>query len=71
MNVLSHSYELDDAPDYEQFFFVTASQPFAVEDVRRAAFKLVPVAGTMAVRLELPEQLEQTTLLIIKDKDVP
>jgi hypothetical protein len=34
--LLDFAYELDDAPRYETFYFVTANEPFALEPVRRA-----------------------------------
>jgi len=35
--LLDQAYELDDAPAWEGFYFVTADQPFAVETIRDAA----------------------------------
>jgi hypothetical protein len=35
--VLPYAYELDDAPGFERFFFVSARSPFPVRDVERAA----------------------------------
>jgi len=35
--LLDQAYELDDAPAWERFYFVTADQPFAVETIRDAA----------------------------------
>jgi anti-sigma-K factor RskA len=35
-----HAYEIDDAPDFERFFFVTASAPIEVDSVLAAARRL-------------------------------
>lgn len=37
---LSHAYELDDAPSFERFFFVTSSQPIDVTDLLERAASL-------------------------------
>jgi hypothetical protein len=39
--LLDQAYELDDAPAWEGFYFVTADQPFAVEPIRDAARRAV------------------------------
>lgn len=64
---LRHSYRLDDAPDYERFFFITSSQPM---DPRQ----LVHIAERWAAQprrarnkpLPLAKGLEQTTVLLRK-----
>lgn len=66
---LDHSYELDDAPGFECFFFVTAPDPFAVQLVLDAAAALTPsrmTSETTGVHLSLPAELEQTSLLVRK-----
>jgi hypothetical protein len=37
---LAFSYELDDAPEFERFFFVTSQRPFSVAEIDQAARKL-------------------------------
>lgn len=39
-NVLDFSYELDDAPKFERFFFVTAHNPLDVDEVLEKAHRL-------------------------------
>ena len=45
--LLDQAYELDDAPAWEGFYFVTATQPFAVETIRDAARR---AGGTTGAR---------------------
>ncbi len=60
--LLDHAYELDDAPRFERFYFVTAATPFPVATVVGAARR----AGVEASELPLPKSLEQSTFLIQK-----
>lgn len=63
---LDHAYELDDAPGFERFFFVTADVPIDPSQVMQAARRLArdPQARTQA--LALPERWEQTSILLPK-----
>jgi hypothetical protein len=66
---LPRSYELDDAPDYERFFFVTAVQPFGVDQVVTAARTLARSAREARQQpLSLPPDLAQESLLLEKVK---
>jgi hypothetical protein len=60
--LLDHAYELDDAPHFERFYFVTAATPFPVATVVGAARR----AGVEASELPLPKSLEQSKFLIQK-----
>lgn len=62
--LLDHAYELDDAPHFERFYFVTAATPFPVTTVVDAARR----AGVTSVasELPLPKSFEQSTFLIQK-----
>jgi hypothetical protein len=66
--LLDSAYELDEAPQWERFYFVTGDTPFSitpVEDaVRRAAAN--DRRGTPAA-LALPDGLEQSTFSIQKE----
>lgn len=62
---LDLAYELDDAPAFERFFFVTGEAPIDVEAVLEAAQELVG-AGAEGAELELPEGLQVTDLLLRK-----
>ncbi len=68
--LLGHAYQLDDAPAWERFFFVTANAPFAVGTVEEAARKAASgrtVAGQAPADLPLPSALEQSTFLLTKE----
>ena len=62
---LPSAYELDDAPGYERFYFVTSSAPFDVEPVARA----VRALGERSGPLPLPDGLEQVSIRV--DKATP
>jgi hypothetical protein len=65
--LLDASYELDDAPRWERFYFVTGNDPFDVAPVMRAAQRVAidrPVARPE--RLELPENLSQFVMTLEK-----
>ncbi len=64
--LLPYSYQLDDAPDFERFFFVTSRERFAPEEVLEAARKLTESEGRG--RLELPKHFNQSTLTILKEE---
>ncbi|MCP4676843.1 MAG: DUF4384 domain-containing protein [Deltaproteobacteria bacterium] len=61
---LSFSYELDDAPGFERFFFITSSDPLDVNGVLTAGRSL----GTNETApLILPESLAQNDFLLKKE----
>jgi len=62
--LLDHAYQLDDAPRFERFHFVTAQAPFAVATVVDAARRAVTTAG--ASELPLAASFEQATFLLRK-----
>lgn len=69
---LDFSYQLDDAPRFERFFFVTSDRTFDIDVVLKAAEKLsrrlmVGETDPGGVPLELPEGLDHTSLLIRKE----
>lgn len=61
---LDHSYELDDAPGFERFFFVTVagSSAFEVDTVVQAAERLASGADARDGALVLPAGYEQRSL---------
>jgi hypothetical protein len=65
--LLRFAYTLDDAPDFERFFFVFSERPFSVETVLEAAEKLSeePEAAK-SQDLHLPRRLEQSSILLLK-----
>jgi hypothetical protein len=64
---LPHSYQLDDAPGFERFIFVTSAEPFEVAAVLAAAHALAPSpARAEREPLPLPPALHQRDLLLRK-----
>jgi hypothetical protein len=64
---LSHAYALDDAPDFERFFFVTSDASFRLADVLAAARALAvdPQAARVG-KLTLPRGFSQTSITLRK-----
>lgn len=58
---LAHSYQLDDAPDFERFFFVTGDEPIDVRALLEAARGSGPTGD-----LDLAAHLRQHTFLLRK-----
>jgi hypothetical protein len=67
---LAAAYELDDAPAFEHFFFVTSEAPFEVAAVTEAIRHVAsrePNHDGPAPRLRLPAALEQSAFVLRKD----
>jgi hypothetical protein len=66
---LPHSYQLDDAPAFERFFFVTAAGPFDVKAVAAAARRLArDPARAAEANLPLPPHMSQQSFLLHKQR---
>lgn len=65
---LPSAYELDAAPRFERFFFVTSPTPFSASVVERAARQLASSALAETAPLPLDRSLESTALLLRKEK---
>ena len=65
--LLPYAYELDDAPGFERFFFVTGGSGFDADEVLDAAYELAS-SGSKARRefLDIPDDYYQTTILLKK-----
>lgn len=66
---LAQSYELDDAPGFERFVLVAADQPFAVAQIEGAVRRQHEAlgAGANERRLDLPESMDQFSLVVRKE----
>jgi hypothetical protein len=65
--LLPYAYILDDAPDFERFFFIVSKKPFSVETVLEAAETLSENPETAQSQgLRLPRRLEQSSILLLK-----
>ena len=66
--LLDSAYELDDAPRWERFYFITSDQPFdvaAVEQAARAAVRSHPLA--LPDTLPVAPELEQFSFTVKKE----
>ena len=62
---LHYAYQLDDAPGFERFFFVTAPRQFATSVVMDSARRLARGAARTG-SLALPAGFEQASVLLTK-----
>jgi hypothetical protein len=66
--LLDQAYELDDAPRWERFYFVTANEPFMVAPLVRSAHRAVALArGDTPADLTLSPGLEQSVVSLQKE----
>ena len=65
--LLPYAYELDDAPDFERFFFVTGGSSFDIDEVLDSAYELA-ARGKASRRefLDISDTYYQTTILLKK-----
>jgi hypothetical protein len=65
---LDHAFELDEAPDFERFFFVTSrpGEQLRVTEVLEAARELAQSDEAAKGKLDLPGAWSQTSLLLDK-----
>ncbi|MBN1798902.1 MAG: hypothetical protein JW822_10010 [Spirochaetales bacterium] len=64
---LADSFELDDAPDFERFFFISSEFPLNTEEILSKAKQIAKHGESSGQKyLELPKQLNQTTFTLIK-----
>ncbi|NMO23527.1 ActD-like protein [Pyxidicoccus fallax] len=65
---LPGAYELDDAPEFERFFFVSSEEPFDVAPVLDAARALAGSAAARSAPLSLPQGLTQVSFTLEKQR---
>ncbi len=66
--LLGFAYELDAAPDFERFFFVTSSKPFALDGLQKEAERLAAERGTARTEpLRAAKGLETASVLLVKE----
>ncbi len=63
---LPFSYELDDAPGFERFVFVTSPEPLDVDGVLKAARAVAAGDAPRTASLPLPDGLHQDSLVLDK-----
>lgn len=64
---LAHGYQLDDAPEFERFFFVTTEMPTDIDAVVRAAEALAASGDSKQGSLALPNHYQQLSVMIRKE----
>ena len=68
--LLDNSYELDNAPGFERFFFVTSTSAIDVESVLEQANLLAKdINRARTGHIKLPQVINQTSILINKEGD--
>lgn len=65
--LLDAAFELDDAPAWERFYFVTADQPFAIAPVLDAARRAATSAPRIPTLLPLARTFAQNTFSLQKE----
>lgn len=65
--MLANAYKLDDAPEFERFFFITSDAEIDVEDILKRAKALANDShGAKTGNIRLPHSFKQFSILIIK-----
>jgi hypothetical protein len=65
-HALPRAYELDDAPAFERFIFITSDTPFALDGVLAAARAVATSADARTAPLALPEGFSQVSFTLEK-----
>ena len=65
--LLPTALKLDDAPEFERFFFVTSSEPFSLDSVHSAVGQLAHGPSPQSADLQLSNTLEQASFLLLKE----
>jgi hypothetical protein len=65
--LLDHAYELDAAPKWEQFYFVTGKDPFMIAPIVASVARAVTDGPGKPAALALPAGLEQSTFSLLKE----
>ena len=69
-SLLPHAIELDDAPHFERFIFITSKNKIDVDDVLRIAGDLAKNPEKVkTAELDLPKGIDQHSVLILKGED--
>ena len=66
---MPEAIELDNAPGFERFFFVTSDSSLDVEYIMKMARKLASDASrAKTANLDLPEGFKQVSIKIVKER---
>ena len=65
--LIGNAYELDDAPEFERFFFITSKSEINVDEILERAETLAKkLEKAKREYLELPESFNQSSILLVK-----
>ncbi len=62
---LQHAYELDDAPLFERFYFISSDEPFALEKILNSARHSIQ-KDSISLSLDIPQNLNQEIISLRK-----
>ena len=66
-HALPFSYELDDAPEFERFFFVSSKQNFDIETILKSAEAITKFSNPETIdKLNLMADFDQKTIILKK-----
>jgi hypothetical protein len=63
---LQNAYQLDNAPKYEKFYFITSGKPIDTRIVLDAAEKAYRTGDKITLALDLPKNMEQNSITLLK-----
>jgi hypothetical protein len=67
-HALPFAYELDDAPEFEKFFFISSNTNFRVDNILKSADKLIKKGGILkSEKLDISSDFDQQTIMLKKD----
>ena len=67
-HALPFSYELDDAPGFERFFFISSKQEFDIDTILKSAESIIKFGSAATIeKLELTAEFDQQTIILKKD----
>lgn len=64
---LKSSYQLDNAPDFEKFYFITSDEPFDLDYIKEQADEIKVNQGKISQELILSDDFTITSVLLLKD----
>ena len=68
---LPQAYQLDDAPNFERFFFITSDAPIDVQQSLASVRALARRSDSASAALELPDGIRQWSLRLRKPEPTP
>ena len=67
-HALPFSYELDDAPEFERFFFISSKKEFDINTILKSAESIIKQGSAAAIEtLDLTTEFDQQTIILKKD----